>query len=206
MVALVSMALGLPAMPARAQQADRPTDTPAPASTQSRPDAPAPTTWSELPVSPPAPAPIVTMPPLTAVRVERYWYLLMLADVSWLWASLRLEEEKLAFVAYPSVTPAVHLLMDNRRGALQSLALRLGAEALAYVYVYVVADDDEDKRVRLTGAAFLGAAALLDWFYLGKRHRTVPLPARRTDASTWTWTPGLLASERGLQLGVSGVF
>jgi hypothetical protein len=209
MAVLVSMALAMPA-PARAQPPDRPPAATAPATAQSRPDAPAPTTWPDLPVAPPAEAPIVTMPPLTTVHVERYWYLLMLADVSWLWASLRLGEEKPAFVAYPALAPAVHLLMDNGRGALQSMALRVGVEALAYVYVYVVAENEEDDRVRLTGAAFLGAAALFDWFYLGKRLKTVPLPARRSEApasaSTWTWTPGLVAGAHGLQLGISGAF
>jgi hypothetical protein len=206
MVALVSMALALPVIPARAQQPDRPAATPAPPAAQSRPEAPGPAIPPELPVTPPAQAPIVTMPPLTTVRVERYWYLLMLADVSWLWASLRLKEEKLAFVAYPAMAPAVHLLMDNGRGALQSMAVRVGMEALAYVYVYVVAEDDQDDRAQLTGAAFLGAAALFDWLYLGKRLRTVPLPVRRTEASAWTWTPSLLAGEHGVQVGISGAF
>lgn len=187
--------LALPASRARAQQQDQ--QPPAPAG---QPLIAAP----ELPVTPPAPAPIVTTPPLTTVQVERYWYVLMLADLAWLWASIRLDEESLAFVAYPAMAPAVHVLMDNGRGALQSLALRAGVGALTYLTL-TMRDTDDDALLR-TGGVFLGAAAVFDWFYLGKRYETVPLPRRRGEPSTWTWTPSVAAGAHGLQVGISGAF
>ena len=204
------MALAVPASPAHAQQqpAERPlaaasAEPPAPAAPA--PGAMPPLATPELPVTEPAPAPIVTMPPMTKVEVDRYWYLLMLADVSWLWASIRLDQENLAYVAYPTLAPAVHLLMGNGRGALASLGLRVGAEAIAYGYSAVA--DAEDRKVLVTGGVLLGVAAVFDWFYLGRRFKTVPLPAHgRESSSTWTWTPSVLAGQRGLQLGVSGAF
>jgi hypothetical protein len=214
LVCLASMALAMPARPARAQQPDGQPSAPAPTppvpatqpATTAQPEIPAqPTTpWPELPVAPPEPAPIVTMPPMTTVRVERYWYLLMLADVSWLWASIRLNQENLAFLSYPAMAPAVHLLMDNRRGALTSVAMRIGVGALTYLYVKD--KDTDDDEVLLRGGVCLGVAAVFDWFYLGRRFKTVPLPARRGESSPWTWTPSVLAGEHGLQLGISGAF
>jgi hypothetical protein len=138
------------------------------------------------------------------VQVQRYWYVLMLADVSWLWASIRLDEDSLAAIAYPAMAPAVHVLMDNNRGALQSLALRAGAGALTYLYL-TVRDTDDDAILR-TGGVFLGAVAVFDWFYLGKKRETVPLPSRRGKSSTWTWAPDVAAGEHGLQVGISGAF
>jgi hypothetical protein len=187
--------MALPASRAHAQPQDQ--QPPAPAGQPLM-------TAPELPVTPPAPAPIVTTPPMTTVEVERYWYVLMLADLSWLWASIRLDEENLAFVAYPAMAPAVHVLMDKGRGALQSLALRIGVGALTYLYL-TVRDTDDDALLR-TGGVFLGAAAAFDWFYLGKTLETVPLPARRGRSSTWTWAPSVVAGEDGLQVGISGAF
>jgi hypothetical protein len=206
---VASMALAMPARWARAQQqpveeppAPAPTAEPAPAAQP--PSAIPPPTWPELPVTEPAPAPIVTMPPMTTVEVERYWYLLMLADLSWLWASIRLDEENLAFLGYPALAPSMHLLMGNDRSALQSVALRVVVGGLAYLYISD--KGPEDDIVWRKAGAYMGAAAVIDWFFLGRRLETVSLPARGKDSSTWTWTPGLLAGEQGLQLGVSGAF
>jgi hypothetical protein len=196
------MALAMPAGPARAQQ--QPVGQPPAPAPATQPATQPPSPWSELPVTPPAQAPIVTMPPMTTVQVERYWYLLMLADVSWLWASIRLNEENLAFVSYPTLAPAVHVLMDNGRGALESLALRAGVGGLAYLYVELA--DAEDDDVLLRAGVALGAAAVFDWFYLGRKLETVPLDVHGHQSSTWTWMPSVLAGEQGLQLGVSGAF
>jgi hypothetical protein len=206
---LASIALAMPASQARAQQqpvgrppAPAPPAQPAP--TVQPPGAIPPPGLPELPVTEPAPAPIVTTPPMTTVQVERYWYLLMLADLSWLWASIRLNEENLALLGYPALAPSVHVLMDNGRGALESVALRIAVGGLTYLYVW--ADDSEDDDVLLRGGVFLGAAAVFDWFYLARRFKTVPLPARGRESSTWTWMPSVLAGEQSLQLGVSGAF
>jgi hypothetical protein len=208
MACLASMALAMPARWARAQQpagqspASAPTAQPAP--TAQSPGAIPPPAWPELPVTEPAPAPIVTMPPMTTVAVERYWYLLMLADLSWLWASIRLDEDNIALLGYPALAPSVHLLMGNDRSALESVGLRVVVGGLTYLYVSE--KDPEDDAVRLRAGAFMGAAALFDWFYLGRRFKTVPLPASGRSSSTWTWTPSVLAGEQSLQLGVSGAF
>ncbi|HWN66111.1 MAG TPA: hypothetical protein VNM90_00660 [Haliangium sp.] len=208
---LASMALTVQASPVHAQQqpvGQPPAAAPAapPTPEAQPPSAMPPLALPELPVTEPAPAPIVTMPPLTTVQVDRYWYLLMLADVSWLWASIRLDQENLAFVTYPTLAPAVHLFMGNGRGALTSLAVRVGAEAIAYGYSAVA--DAEDREVLVTGGVLLGVAAVFDWFYLGRRFKTVPLPAhgRESSSYTWTWTPSVLAGAHAWQLGVAGAF
>lgn len=200
---LASVALAMSVRVVRAEQPPA-REPPSPA----RPGAAAPLEGAPLdspgPVQPPAQAPIVTMPPLTRLETEHYWYLLMLADVTWLWAGIRFEEENLAYVAYPALAPAVHLVMNGGGTALKSAALRLGASGFAYLYL--ARADSEDRKALLTGGAFLGAAALFDWFYFGRRPRTVLVPAHERKSSTWTWTPGLLAGEHGWQLGVSGAF
>lgn len=206
LVCLASMALAMPARPARAQQQPS-RQTPAPPSlapaAQPGTAAQAASEQAGLPVAPPAPAPIVTRPKMTTVQVNHYWYLLALADLSWLWASIRLDREQLAFVAYPTLAPAVHLLMGNGRNALESAAVRIGVGALTCLYV--TAGDADDEEILITGGVFLGAGALFDWFYLGRKFETVRLPAQG-ESSTWTWTPSVVAGAHGLQVGISGAF
>jgi hypothetical protein len=200
-----------PAAPAAPAVATPDTAAPAPARDDDASAAPPPAL--PMATTPPQEAPIVTGPPAPTPApqaTEHYWYVLMLADLSWLWASIRLDEASIGALAYPTVAPAMHLVLRNDRGALGSLSMRLGALGLAYLSYLLVDNPDapDSDGIVIAGGVFLSAVAVFDWFYFGRKPVPAPGPVEGGQAatSTQTWAPGVLASEHGLQLGLTGRF
>jgi hypothetical protein len=151
---------------------------------------------------PPAPAP---------KRYERYPLTVMIADVAWLVASVKLESPGLFLGGYVGAAPLAHLLMGNTRSAWISAGLRAGAVAFtAVTAINAFSSDcyDCEAEAGLVVAGVLGAATIMvvDWMVLAKKEVPAAVPVPPRDAPAWVVTPQVQVGQGGLQLGVGGWF
>jgi hypothetical protein len=227
--------------PAPAAPATPPPAAPAAPAVTAPAPAPAPPATSEYPpvTTYPAPAPVIqtgtaapgatlAMPalqPQPRPQYQHYGLAVMLADLTWIWASWRLENGPLALGGYVGAAPLAHALMGNPRSAWISAGLRAGALAFTTgVTLYALSSScyDCETEMELVVLGLIGAGTIMvaDWLVLARKEipRQAIEPRPQRDAPRWhevpksdkppDWAvqPDVQATQGGLQLGVSGWF